>query len=442
MISLNTSKIKINPWRENVHNTQIARGEKYLDESWNFEDANTKTLTHCFHSYPAMMIPQVAARLITKYGKNAHLLFDPYCGTGTSLVEANVRNINAVGTDLNPLARLIAEAKTASINIQTLDFYLKDFRDLIFSLGFGIRKDHSIDLPKFKNIDFWFTKNVQMKLAILKQYIEQIESQSIKQFFYVAFSETVRESSLTRNGEFKLYRISEKNMKNFNPDVYGIMESKLLRNRRGLIEFLRKKKNSSISKIYSFNTVINIPKDILPENSVDIVITSPPYGDSRTTVAYGQFSRLASQWLGFSDASKLDNELMGGKTNLKIEKFGIGILDEIIEKIANKDKKRAKDVYAFYYDYLSSITNISNVIKKGGFACFVVGNRRVKSITLPTDKITLEIFKINGFRHMETIIRKIPNKRMPSKNSPTNEKGKKDTTMNYEYIVVMQKDEN
>ena len=439
MINLNTSKIKINPWRENVHNMQIAGGQKYVDESWNFEEANTKTLTHCFHSYPAMMIPQVAARLITKYGKNAHLLFDPYCGTGTSLVEANVRNINAVGTDLNPLARLIAEAKTTSIDIQTLDFYLKDFRNLIFSLGFGIIKDHSIDLPKFKNIDFWFTKNVQMKLAILKKYIEQIESQSIKQFFYVAFSETVRESSLTRNGEFKLYRISEKNMKNFNPDVYGIMEGKLLRNRKGLIEFLRRKKNSSISKIYSFNTVINIPKDILPENSVDIVITSPPYGDSRTTVAYGQFSRLASQWLGFSEASKLDNELMGGKRNLKIENFGIEILDEIIEKIANKDKERAKDVYAFYYDYLSSIVNISKVIKKNGFACFVVGNRRVKSVTLPTDEITAEIFKINGFRHIETIIRRIPNKRMPSKNSPTNEKGKKDTTMNFEYIVVMQR---
>lgn len=62
--------------------------EKYIDESWDFEDANTKILTHCFHSYPAMMIPQVAARLIEKYGRNANLLFDPYCGTGTSLVEA------------------------------------------------------------------------------------------------------------------------------------------------------------------------------------------------------------------------------------------------------------------------------------------------------------------------------------------------------------------
>ena len=421
---------------------EIVIGEKYVDKSWNFEEANTKTLTHCFHSYPAMMIPQIAARLIEKYGKNASLLFDPYCGTGTSLVEANVRNINAFGTDLNPLARLIAKAKTTPIDIQTLNLYLKDFNDWLFSLRFGIEKNYSVVLPKFNNIDYWFTRDVQIKLAILKHYIEQIDNQSIKQFFFVAFSETVRDSSLTRNGEFKLYRISEKNLKNFNPDVYGIMESKLSRNRKGLIQFLQNKKNNSISQIYSFNTVFEIPKDILPDNSADIVVTSPPYGDSRTTVAYGQFSRLANQWLCFSEASKLDNELMGGKRTYAIEKFGIKVLDEAIEKVSSKDAKRVKDVYAFYRDYLFSINHISKVIKKNGFVCFVVGNRRVKSITLPTDEITSEMFKINGFQHIETIIRKIPNKRMPSKNSPTNEKGKKDTTMNNEFIVVMQKVEN
>ena len=281
--------------------------------------------------------------------------------------------------------------------------------------------------------------DVQIKLAILKHYIDHIDNEPIQDFFLVSFSETVRESSLTRNGEFKLYRISEKSLKSFNPDVYGIIENKLSRNRKGLIEFLNNKKNNSTSKIYSFNTVFKIPKGILPDNSVDIVVTSPPYGDSRTTVAYGQFSRLASQWLGFEEASKLDKELMGGKRPTKIEKFGIKILDEIIEQIGEKDEKRVKDVYSFYKDYLFSIKNISKIIKNKGFVCFVVGNRRVKSITLPTDEITSEMFKLNGFQHIETIIRRIPNKRMPSKNSPTNVKGKKDSTMNYEYIVVMQK---
>ena len=69
----------------------------------------------------------------------------------------------------------------------------------------------------------------------------------------------------------------------------------------------------------------------------------------------------------------------------------------------------------------------------------MVGNRRVKGITLPTDEITKNMFESNGFIHIETIIRNIPRKRMPSKNSPTNEVGKTESTMNQEYIVVMQK---
>lgn len=418
----------------------IVLERKYTDDSWNFEDANTKTLNHCFHSYPAMMIPQVAARLLENYGKSASLLFDPYCGTGTSLVEANVRNIDAIGTDLNPLARLIAKSKTTSIDIQFLDTYLQDFTNWIFSLRYGIEDNHPYVIPSFDNIDYWFTKGVQIKLALLKNYIDQIDNESIKNFFLVAFSETVRESSLTRSSEFKLYRMPEKNLKFFHPDVYGIMEKKLSRNRKGLIDFINHKNNDAHSKIYDFNTVYAIPNEILLDDCVDIVVTSPPYGDSRTTVAYGQFSRLANQWLGFKEASQLDKELMGGKRPIKIEKFEIKILDEIIEQIGNLDENRVKDVYSFYKDYLSSISNIAKVIKKHGCVCFVVGNRKVKSITLPTDEITSEMFKINGFQHIETIIRRIPNKRMPSKNSPTNIKGEKETTMNFEYIVVMQKE--
>ncbi len=110
---------------------------KYADSSCNYEGVNTKGDTHCFRGYPAMMIPQVAGRLLNLYAPSAWLLFDPYCGTGTSLVEANLRGINAVGTDLNPLARLIATAKTTPIEAQVLDRALQDCRDYLFGLQFG-----------------------------------------------------------------------------------------------------------------------------------------------------------------------------------------------------------------------------------------------------------------------------------------------------------------
>lgn len=411
---------------------------EYKDKSWDFCHTDTKIYTHCFHSYPAMMIPQVVDRLLEKWGQGAKLLFDPYCGTGTSLVEANIKGINAIGTDLNPLARLIARAKTTPINLQKLDLYLKDFSNFLFSVRFRA-ESVSVVCPNFNNIDFWFKKETIGELAIIKEYISKIEDNKVADFFKVAFSETVRDSSLTRNGEFKLFRMSRNRIRNFNPDVFGLMESKLARNRRGLQSFMERRRGDPKSSIYSFNTIDDIPEEVINDESVDIVITSPPYGDSRTTVAYGQFSRLANQWLDFREASQLDKRLMGGVPVKNIPKFECEGLNQAISQIAEKDRKRAGDVVSFYTDLEKSIDSVSKVIKRNGYACYVVGNRQVKGITLPTDKIIAAIFERREFKHIETIIRNIPEKRMPSRNSPTNIVGKLGTTINNEYIVALEK---
>jgi hypothetical protein len=94
---------------------------------------------------------------------------------------------------------------------------------------------------------------------------------------------------------------------------------------------------------------------------------------------------------------------------------------------------------AFYIDLRKCFDELSRVIKRGGFLCMVVGNRTVKGVQLPTDEIVADFGEIVGFKHVETIIRKIPNKRMPLKNSPTNKPGEVSSTMLEEYIVIMEK---
>ena len=279
--------------------------KKYRDDTWDFQSADTKQYTHCFHSYPAMMIPQVAGRILDEFGRNAKLLFDPYCGTGTSLVEANLRGINAIGTDINPLARLIAKVKTTIIPLKLLDLHLERFNNFAFSIQLGGKRIKP-KIPNFKNIDYWFKKDTQYWLAVIKEYIEEIDDRDVQDFFKVAFSETVREVSLTRNSEFKLHRIAHTKIRKFNPNVLSIMIDKLVRNRNGMAKYISLKRNKACSQIWDFNTVHRIPEDIIQPNSVDIVITSPPYGDSRTTVAYGQFSRLSNQWLGFEEINEVD----------------------------------------------------------------------------------------------------------------------------------------
>lgn len=412
--------------------------KKYRDKTWDFRTADTKQYTHCFHSYPAMMIPQIVRRILEEFGENSNLLFDPYCGTGTSLVEANLRNISAIGTDINPLARLIAKVKTTVIPLELLDSYLKDFNDFAFSIQLGGRKVKPV-IPNFKNIDYWFKKETQYWLAVIKEYIENIDNQDVQDFFKVAFSETVRDVSLTRNSEFKLYRMTKKQIEKFNPDVLSIMIQKLIRNRNGMAEYILMKKGNAQSKIYDFNTVYGIPESILPSESVDIIITSPPYGDSRTTVAYGQFSRLSNQWLGLEEFNEVDRRSMGGVRRREFKKFNFEPLDKVLSKVSEIDQKRVCDVISFYTDYEKSINNISKVVRPKGVVAYVVGNRRVRGIEIPNDEITREFFERNGFKHIKTIIREIPNKRMPKRNSPTNAAGVTDTTMNCEYIVILQK---
>jgi len=276
-------------------------------------------------------------------------------------------------------------------------------------------------------------------LARIKHYIEKIEDEKVTNFFKVAFSETIREASLTKNSEFKLVRMKGTQFEKFSPDVFAIFERKIFRNRKGLKDFIEQVKTQKKNQVCNFDTIKVIPKKIIKDESIDLIVTSPPYGDSRTTVAYGQFSRLSNQWLELGDASQVDNNLMGGRRAKEFEKFEVKELDKQIEKIANKDEKRALDIISFYHDYKISISNVAKTVAKGGTVVYVVGNRRVKDEELPTDIATAKFFEMHGLKHTETIIRNIPNKRMPKENSPSNVTGVKNTTMNCEYIVTIKR---
>lgn len=100
-----------------MSNRYTENPKRYHDESWDFRTVDTKPLTHGFHTYPAMMIPQIAERLIEMYGEHAEILLDPFMGSGTSLVEAKVHAQfkEAYGIDINPLARLIGKVKSTPL---------------------------------------------------------------------------------------------------------------------------------------------------------------------------------------------------------------------------------------------------------------------------------------------------------------------------------------
>ena len=410
--------------------------KKYKDESWDFRAFDTKEYTHCFHTYPAMMIPQIARKLLNAYGVEGGWLLDPYCGTGTSLVEASLFGMHSTGCDINPLVRLIATAKSTPVCLSALDETLSELNESLFEIQY--REGHLPDapIPNIPNLTYWFSEEVIRTLAHLRAVISDEKDKALQNFILVAFSETVREVSYTRNGEFKLYRMPENKLKNFKPDVLGIFTKKLRRNRQGLAAYLEKRKNVNVS-VSMVNTVEGQLPTPHPPAGYDIVITSPPYGDSQTTVAYGQFSRLAAEWIGLPNARKVDKIAMGG---MRSKETLIGSpVSSAFEKIRLIDEKRAEEVSAFYIDLQRSISSIAEACSPHATICYVVGNRRVKGVVLPTDEFVVDTFRQHGFLHKTTIVRNIPNKRMPKKNSPSNIAGETSTTMHEENIVVCQR---
>ena len=409
---------------------------KHKDESWDFRTADTKEFTHCFHTYPAMMIPQIARRLLHEYGVEDEWILDPYCGTGTSLVEASLFGMHSVGCDINPLVRMIATSKVTSIPLKSLENEISRLNDAFFDIEFGTTKIPEVLIPDIPNLDYWFSDEVKKHLAYLLCQIDKVEEKPIQNFMKVAFSETVREVSYTRTSTFKLHRMPSEKLENFNPDVFGIFRKKLIRNKQGLIPYLEERKDVEASICHA-NTVageLPIPR---PLGGFNLVITSPPYGDSQTTVAYGQFSRLSAEWLGLNNARKVDRLAMGGQPSKRI--IEDSPVTTAIEKIQTIDEKRSRDVTAFYNDLGHSVDTIVKVLSPRSTICYVVGNRRVKDVQLPTDEFVIYAFGKYGFSHKETIVRNIPNKRMPRKNSPSNVAGQTSSTMNEENIVICQR---
>lgn len=412
---------------------------------WDFKGANTKKTSHGYHSYPAMMIPQLADTFIklTTQISNITNVFDPFMGSGTTLVEGIRNDLISYGNDLNPLSRLMSKVKSTPVNPDELsNFTSKWFNKLGEEMILFKETNFEVpNKPKFKNISFWFKENIINELQLIKNNIYEIQNKDdIKDFYWIAFSNTVRLVSNTRNSEFKLYRMSKEDLIKWSPDVLNVFKKELVKNIEGNKDLWESGINKK-SIIYNQDSM-NLNQ--IPDDTFDLLVTSPPYGDSRTTVAYGQFSRLSLQWLDIIDNDtiiQLDNDMLGGRMKIATDLKNLNsiTLKNTVNKLLEIDDKRAREVYKFYYDLKKTIEEISRVMKKNSYQYWVVGNRTVKGNVLPTHQIIKELFEQQDVKLVTMFSRNIPNKRMPIVNSPTNLKGSTAKTMTGEIILVFRK---
>lgn len=465
----------------------IAAFDSLPKDFWDFKNHDVREYTHGIHNYPAMMVCPISRNIIklVQEIQRVETIFDPFMGSGTVLVEGILAGIkNIYGSDINPLALYLSKVKTTCLDINLLqstvqslynqitnaykqfapqiecvdEIMRRDYKlDLTAKDGWGAKAPEyllkytqdshiDIDVPNFKNIGYWFKPRVILLLSLIKKEINTIVDKDIRAFIFVAFSETIRFVSNRRNGEFKMFRMPPSKVEAFEPEVIKEFTAILNRNIEKMNSF------DEICADIGADASISIFKnnattlEDIPNHSVDLVITSPPYGDSRTTVAYGEYSRLSLQWLDLFGLSEkeimsIDKTLMGGKKFRNGFTYTIpsATLKTILEQIKEVDLERAGDVYSFYSDLSKAIAAISEKTKTGGYQFWVVGNRRVKGELLLTDKIISEIAEEYGLQHIHTVDRNIVNKVMPSENSPTNESGVKASTMSNEHIVILRK---
>lgn len=475
----------------NIDKKLIKEFEKLDNNYWDFKDEDTRCYTHGIHGYPAIMIAPVSRHLfnITNKYLNINSLMDPFMGSGSVLIEGMVAGINHIyGTDLNPLAQLISKVRTTPLsdnqiilinnnfikplkqefkkhkqNIELFENYVINERklDITEKKGWGCDtleiindfiKTYNINFnfTNFTNIGFWFQPKAIYELQIIKNTINKIKDKDIKDFLKIAFSETIRKVSNTRNGEFKLFRKKQEIILKTKIDTLNDFLLILNRNIDKMNDFkkvLRENNAQSNINLYSIDTRNLSSFDKIEDNSIDLVITSPPYGDSQTTVAYGQYSRLSLQWLDLEDDNNLnittiDKSLLGGipyKQKTKWDFLGSNTLSESLKQILDIDPNRADDVFSFYLDLDKCLYGINKKMKKNSYQYWVVGNRTVKNVNLKTDIIISEMAKKYGIEYIYTINRNIVNKVMPSLNSPTNEKGKLMKTMTKENIIILRK---
>jgi site-specific DNA-methyltransferase (cytosine-N4-specific) len=427
--------------QEEKHLTEFMEGEETVID-WTGASEDTKYFTHGFHPYPARMVPHISRRLLRIYSHSkSDVLLDPYCGSGGVLVEGMLYDRLSIGIDLNPLAILIARVKTTPISAKEL---MATRGRLVSRIQTDLDSKKEVSVPKIKNLEFWFKPEAIRELSVIKSNLEELkDDEKVYDFYSVCFSLAVRKASNIRNGEFKLYGKSPEEKLKFSPEAFKRFQQITLSNVSKMREFYDEMQSHPRGKavIREGDTrhLLEIDPEILKKRTVKTVITSPPYGDSHTTVAYGQFSRYSSLWLGLPEEKvlKVDERGLGGRMVHKEGELGSPTLDGLLAEIGNTDEHRAREVYAFFHDADKCLEQIAEAMIPGeSHCCYVLANRTVRRVPIQTDIVFTELAKKYKMQHLTTLYRDIPNKYIPLVNAPENIPGKLGPTMSKESIVV------
>ena len=251
------------------------------------EKARTKHV-HRLHPYLGKFIPQLVEIFLRKYFKHGQTVLDPFCGSGTTLVQANELGINSIGFDISEFNVLLTKVKTAKYD---LGIAKKEIHDILEKLRSSIQKDniqlnllkpetYSIEITVTNNeyLNRWFDQKARNELLTYKYLIDK-ESYKYKILMKVILSRSARSARLTTHFDLDFPKKPQ------TEPYYCYKHSRICKPTNEAFKFLRRYSLDTIRRLEEYSYLQTDAKvevnhadcRVTDFPLVDGVITSPPY---------------------------------------------------------------------------------------------------------------------------------------------------------------------
>ena len=382
----------------------------------NIVTRDVNTYTHGFHKYPAKFIPHVPKWAIGKYlnGSKDKNILDPFCGSGTTLVEGLLAGYNVIGMDIDPLSILISKVKTTRIDEKELNNISIWLKKEIQS------KRKGTFIPECLTLDHWFTKDAIKKLSVIRSLIDQIpkvfgtnkEIIDIQDLLIVCFSSIIRRVSNADNESQKTY-VSHTKIKE-PEEVNSLFFAQLDLFIDRVSVFSKIISQESTNRIIHSSSISSL-KQKLTGLTIDLAITSPPYIKAIDYI-YNQMVELF--WIGdlfLMQTQEQQNikkiQYIGNKQIQKSEfvdyspfntLLNIKKLDKKLQRVYTDDIKNGHKhsyiTFKYFTEMEKHFAEMSKCLKKDTHYIMVVGDSTVSDNYFETSDFLIEIAKRNNFK--------------------------------------------